>query len=40
MLFKYHCLNLILIGLVIWLLVQAMILGGGLPYKKIDDVGA
>ena len=40
MLFKYLCLNSILIGLLIWLLVQAKIGGGGLPDKKIDDVGA
>ena len=29
MLFKYLCLNSILIGLLIWLLVQAKIWGGG-----------
>ena len=40
MLFKHLCLNSILIGLLIWLLVQAKIGGGGLPDKKIDDVGA
>ena len=41
MLFKYLCLNSILIGLLIWLLVQAKICGGGASLiKKIDDVGA
>ena len=35
MLFKYHCLNSILIGLVNWLLVQAMIWGEGSLIKKL-----
>ena len=35
MLFKYLCLNSILIGLVIWLLVQAMIWGKGSVIKKL-----
>ena len=40
MLFKYLCLNSILIGLLIWLLVQAKIWGEGSLLKKVDDVGA
>ena len=35
MLFKYHCLNSILIGLVIWLLVQTKIWGEGSLIKNL-----
>jgi len=35
MLFKYHFLNSILIGLVIWLLIHAMIWGKGSLIKKL-----